>query len=234
MEREEHIRKLLEVMDDISSRISDEIWLKHYDNFDTHLKYLLVMFDDAYRSVMVFCYSVSKVALSQAGDLLRKLIEQVAIINVLTESPDKLPKFVEHYKLRKELWDKSKHEQINIISERYGVQNDPRALTYLDYGWVNSRCNETQLLLEAGFQEFIPWKKMFLDKFVHSSFSSIDLIGEKGNFPIIGNFMEIGCKCFDYLCCHFHKLTNCDFVFDGKGLFQEVFRPLYQTFKVTD
>ena len=232
MDQKEHIRELLRTMDETASSMTEIIFMKYFDNVEPKQKYLLAMYDDTFKTVSVFCQALSKVALTQAGDMLRKLIEQVAILNVLIDHPEKLSKFVEHYKLRKEIWDKSKSQQITIVSQKFGVQDDPRALTYLDYGWVSNKCNETQLLLEAGFSDMVSWKKMFLDKFVHSSYTNVDLAGEHYDYPIIQHLVEIASKCFDNLCCSFHKLTNFDFVIDKRDMFQGEFRPLYEQFKI--
>ena len=119
------------------------------------------------------------------------------------------------------------------MAERFGIKNDgPRTLRYMDYGWVSKGCNETQLFNEAGFRDLVSWKQIFLDKFVHSSYTNIDLVGENYDYPIIQHLVEITGKAFDYLCCAFHKLTNFDFVINGIDMFQGQFRPLYEQFQI--
>lgn len=233
MDQNEHIRKLLKSMDDISVLMLDVIYQNYFDKSEANHKYLLAMFDDAYKTVDIICYSLSKIALTQAGDMIRKLIEQAAIVTVLTYYPEKLPKFVEHYKLRKEIWDKDRGEQSKIVAERFDVKDDgPRTLRYMDYGWVSKGCNETQLLNEAGFRDLVTWKQIFLDKFVHSSYTNIDLVGDNYDYPIIQHLVEITSKAFDYLCCAFHKLTGFDFVINNNDMFQGQFRPLYEQFQI--
>ena len=234
MERLEHIKKLLEVMDNISSSMSKIIYLNYFDKADSNTKYLLAMYDDTFKTTSIACYSTSLIALTQAGDMIRKLIEQTAIVTFLTDHREKLPKFVEHYKLRKEIWNKAKWEQIKIITKKYNLKNEREALTYLDYGWVKEDCNETGLIKEAGFGDLLSWKKVFLDKFVHSSYTTVDLTGEKYDYPIIKHLVEIMAKCFDYVCCSFHHLTNFNFVIDGEDMFQKVFRPLYESYSAED
>lgn len=234
MDKLEHIRKLLKCIDETSSSMSRIIYLNYFDKMSSDEKYLIAMFDDAFKTASIACYSISLVALTQAGDMIRKLMEQAAIVTFLIDHKEKLPKFVEHYKLRKEIWNKTKREQISIICERFGITDERTALTYLDYGWVGNNCNEIGLLKIVGFNDLLSWKRTFLDKFVHSSFTNADLVGNDYNYPIIKNIVEIMAKCFDYICCTFHSLTGFDFVIEGKDMFQKEFRPLYSSYDVKE
>ena len=221
-------KELLRAMNQIAAEMPETIYMHHFDKFGTDTKYPLAIFVDAFNSIDVFCYSMQHVALTQAGALLRLLLEQTAIVWILAEHPEFLPKFVEHYKLRKEINDKRKFEQIDIIAEKYGIPNNPHALTYLDYGWIDYgegiRSGEDSMIIFAGFDDINTWRKKFLDKLTHTSFTTTDLIGETGDFPIVNDFVRIAAKLFDHLCIAFHKITDFDFKFSDVDLFHEDFR----------
>ena len=82
----------------------------------------------------------------------------------------------------------------------------------------------------SGFEDLLSWKKKYLDKFSHASFTSLDTIGENGDFPILNSFMDIATKLFDSLCVAFHNFTKFSFVFSEVDLFNNNFRPLYSCF----
>lgn len=228
-------KELLKDMNQISHGMREEILFNHYDKLGNENKYCLSMFIEAYQTVDAFCYAMQNVSLVQAGMLLRQLLEQVAISYILVQHPNLLPKYIEHYRFRKELVDLKKGKQIDKIAEKYNVPHKPIALAYLDYGWIGfndiEKCNEDEMLKYAGFDDILPWRKLYLDKLAHSSFTSNDLLGETQSFPIINNFMEIACKLFDYLCVAFHNLTNFQFIYDNDNLFER-FRAQYKEFKI--
>lgn len=227
--------KLLKTMKEISCRMTGIILLNYYDCLGTDNNYCLSMMIEAYQTMDVFCHAMQETYLPQAGLLLRQLLEQVAISFILVQHPETLPKYKEHCKLRLEWSSLKKGEQIVKIAEKFGVPDNPIALSYLDYGWIGfnniKKCNEDEMLKYAGFDDILPWRKMYLDKLAHTSFTSINLLGETKNFPIIKNFMEISCKLFDYLCVAFHNLTKFDFIIDNNRLF-ETFRNLYINYKI--
>ena len=223
-------KELLKSMDQIAVEMPNIIYNQHFDEYGADMKYPLAIFVDAFKSINVFCYSLQCVALTQAGTILRMLLEQVSIVWILAEHPEFLPKYVEHYKLRKEIHNKCKRDQIDIISEKYGIDNTPHALTYLDYGWIkypeDMRSGEDAMIIYAGFSDINTWRKKFLDKLTHTAYTTTDLIGETGDFPIITDFIKIAAKLFDHLCVAFHKMTDFDFIIDGKDLFNGEFRKI--------
>lgn len=227
-------REILKTINQISSSMKSIILNNYFDKYGPEQKYCLAMFNEAFQTFDVFCYAMKEVALTQSGLLLRQCLEQTAIAFILVQHPETLAKFVEHYKLRKEWVNLKKGEQIDKISERFNVPNNSSALAYLDYGWIGfddlKKCKEDEMLMYAGFKDILSWRKIFLDKFAHASFTTIDLAGDSYDFPIMNNFIEIGCKLFDYLCCAFHKLTEFDFIFDDESLFAK-FRGLYSSYK---
>lgn len=236
MDFNESKRNLLESMDDISLKMRDEILLKYFDCLGNDAKYLLSMFVDAYDGFNIFCYTLQKAAVSQAGLILRQLLEQAAICHILVSHSELREKYVEHYKLRIELADLNKGKQIKELSKRYNVPNDSRALAFMDYGWIGFKdskdCNEDGMIEYADLGDIIPWRKMYLDKLAHTSFVTASLIGKEGDFPIVNNFIEIAAKLFDYLCVAFHNLTQFNFVFDGVDLFNDNFRKQYKLYKL--
>lgn len=230
MEKTETIRELLKTMDQISTQMRDIIYFKYFDKLGNDKKYILSMMNDAFQTTSVFCYATQHVYLTQAGLLLRQLLEQVAISYILVVHLELLPKYVEHSKSRIEWSEYKKGEQINMIAEKYGVPNNSTALAYLDYGWINfddkKKCGEDGMLEYAGFDDILSWRKKYLDKLAHTSFTSTNLVGPDGDYPIIYNFMQIVTKLFDHLCVAFHNLTGFDFIFDNERLF-DTFRNLY-------
>ncbi len=231
---EENRRELLRSMNQIAIEMPEIIYNKYFDKLDNDIKYPLAIFVDAFNSVDVFCYSMQHVSLTQAAAVLRLLLEQTAILWILAEHHDFLPKFVEHYKFRKEINNLSRSKQIDAISEKYGIDNNPHALTYLDYGWIDYggeiRCGEDAMIIFAGFDDINSWRKKFLDKLTHTSLTTTDLLGETGDFPISNSFIRIAAKLFDHLCVSFHKMTNFDFVFNGSNSFHNDFRKNYELF----
>ena len=227
-------RELLKTINQISLTMKDLIFNECFDKYGPEQKYCFAMFNEAFQTFDVFCYAMQHIALGQAGLLLRQVLEQTAIAFILVQHPETLSKFVEHYKLRKEWVNFKKGEQIKKISERFNVPNNPTALAYLDYGWIGfddlKKCTEDEMLRYAGFEDILSWRKVYLDKLAHTSFTTIDLAGESYDFPIMNNFIEIACKVFDYLCCAFHNLTKFDFIFDDEKLFNK-FRELYSSYK---
>lgn len=231
-------RELLHSMCDISTKMPEVILTQYYDKLGKENTYILAMFDDAYRSVIMFCTAIQNVAISQSGVLLRQLLEQSAICCILVNHPELRNDYVDHYKTRIELAELNKAKQIKELSIKYGIPNNPSALTFMDYGWIkfeNSwKCNEEGMLKYVGFDDIVAWKKQFLDKLAHSSFTSLTLMGEDGTFPIVNNFIEIAGKLFDHLCVAFHNLTKFDFKFDGVDLFNSRFRELYKNYHIDD
>ena len=231
---ENNKRELLRTMNQIAVEMPKIIFEQHFNKLGPDIKYPLMIFADAFNSVDVFCYSIQCMALTQAGAILRQLLEQTSVVWILAEHPEFLPKYVDHYKFRKEINEKSKTKQIDAIAEKYGVPNRPHALTYLDYGWIQfpdgMGCGEDGMIIFAGFEDINTWRKHFLDKLTHTSFTTTDLIGANGDFPITTDFINIASKLFDYLCVAFHKMTDFDFYFDGKDLFFDDFRKHYQLF----
>lgn len=229
-------KELLKSINVISNNMRDVILHDYYDYLGVDNKYLLSMFCDAYDGFNVFCFALREAAVSQAGLLLRQLLEQTAICYILVSHEELRTKYVEHYKLRIELANLNKAKQIKEISNRYGVPNNPNALSFMDYGWLgfenHNNCNEDGMLEYAGLGDVIPWRKKYLDKLAHTSFLTTSLMGEEGDFPIVNNFIEIAGKLFDYLCVAFHNLTKFNFVFGGVDLFNDLFRMLYQKYKI--
>lgn len=229
-------RELIHSMHDIASQMSKVILVDYYDKLEKEDRYILAMFEDAYRSVIMFCLSIQNVAISQAGVLLRQLLEQTAICYILVTRPELKNDYVDHYKTRLELADLNKAKQIKKLATKYNIPNNLNALTFMDYGWIKFNdprdCNEEGMLKYAGFEDIVSWKKQYLDKLAHSSFVSIGFVTEDNSFPIVNNFIEIACKLFDHLCVAFHNLTKFDFKFNDVDLFNSQFRELYVNYYI--
>ncbi len=227
-------RELLHSMHEIASQMSKVILVDYYDKLDKEDRYILAMFEDAYRSVIMFCLAIQNVAISQAGVLLRQLLEQTAICYILVTHSELKSDYVDHYKTRLRLADLNKAKQIKELAKIYNIPENPTALTFMDYGWIKfespKECNEEGMLKYAGFNDIISWKKQYLDKLAHSSFVSIGFVSEDNSFPIVNSFIEIAGKLFDYLCVAFHNLTNFNFKFSGVDLFNSQFREFYKNY----
>ncbi len=227
-------RELMHSMQDIASQMSKVILVDYYDKLDKEDRYILAMFEDAYKSVIMFCLAIQNVAISQAGVLLRQLLEQTAICYILVTHPELKKEYVDHYKTRLELAALNKAKQIKQLAAKYNIPENPSALTFMDYGWIKSDdprdCNEEGMLRYAGFDDIVSWKKQYLDKLAHSSFVSIGFVAEDSSFPIVNNFIEIAGKLFDHLCVAFHNLTEFDFKFKDVDSFNSQFRELYKDY----
>ena len=227
-------RELLKTMDSIATEMPDIILLNYYDKMVNKNKYVLSMFLDAYKTVDVMCYAYKNICISQTAMLLRQLLIQTTITTILTNHPELIDDYIKHYKFRIETEQLKKHEQIDAIAKEFGVKADKFALSYLDYGWipfdVSNNCSEDGMIKYAGFEDILSWKKQYLDKFSHASYTSNDTIGKSGDFPILNNFMDIAAKLFDNLCVSFHNFTKFAFKFNGEDLFNNSFRPLYTEF----
>lgn len=222
--------QLLNSMNQISEKMTEIILIRYYDKLGIDNKYIISMMMDAYQTTMVFSYAMTNAFVSQAGILLRQLLEQTSISYILVTHPETLSKYIEHFKFRTKIKDFMKWQQIDMIAKEYNVHKST-ALSFLDYGWIDIKdCGENEMLAYAGFNDILSWKKQWLDKLAHSSFTNINLAGVDLDFPILNNFMEIAAKLFDYLCVAFHNLTGFDFVIDNKDLFK-CFRNSYSEFK---
>ena len=227
-------KELLKSMNQIAIEMEDIILLRYFDKLGNDKKRLLSIMQDAYKTLDLFCIAIQKGAIVQAGLLLRQFLEQVAISFVLVQHQDLISKYNEHCKFRLETANLKKHEQIKEASKRFGVPENRDALTFIDYGWIpfdNTKdCNEDGMLRYAGFDDIIVWRKLYLDKTAHMSYTSNDFLGDTHDFPILNNFMQIAGKLFDHLCVAFHNLSKFAFAFYGEDLFNGVFRPAYSSF----
>ena len=236
----ESYKDLLGVMAKISIEMPEIITLDYFDKFDANNKYLLSLFIESYKSALIVCESMNNVCIAQAAVVLRLLLESVSLIRVLTKYPELQEKYIDHYKIRLKIGRDPKKEW-KILEEAFPNVNKNKRLSYMDYGWFESKLqtkvengelkvpypNETELIKLAGFDDIISWKKLYLDKLSHQSYTIVNMIDDNSEIPIIVNFIEILCKLFDYLCCDFHNLTKFAFVFEGKNLFLDEFKKLY-------
>ena len=227
-------RELLKSMNQIAIEMEEIILFDYFDKLGNDKKRLLSIMQDAYKTLDLFCIALQKGAIIQAGLLLRQFLEQVAISFALAQHQDLIPKYNEHCKFRIETANLKKGEQIAEASKKYGIPENRDALAFIDYGWIPfdnpKNCGEDGMLKYVGFDDIITWRKLYLDKLAHTSYTSNDLLGETHDFPIVNNFVQIAGKLFDHLCVAFHNLTKYAFVIDGKDMFNNVFRPLYSSY----
>ena len=217
---------LLESMHLISSQMRDVIFLNFFDIFDKHI---LSMFNDAFSSVDLFCVAIGRVYVTQAGLLLRKLLEEVSIATILVNKPNLLPLYKEHYEFKVKISNLTINEQKTKTIEKFKISPKKANNNFLDYGWIEPNCDENKMIEIAGLQDIIAWKTLYLNKFAHSSITSISTIGD-GTFPILNEFVLICSKLFDHLCVVFHNFTGFNFVFNGQDLFHDSFRENYTAF----
>lgn len=227
-------RELLKSMNQIAIEMEDIILFDYFDKLGNDKKRLLSIMQDAYKTLDLFCIALQKAAIIQAGLLLRQFLEQVAISFVLVQHQDLIPKYNEHCLFRIDTSTLNKAKQRREALKRFNVPEDCDALAYMDYGWIPfddpKNCNEDGMLRYVAFDDIITWRKLYLDKLAHTSYTSNDLLGETHDFPIVNNFVQIAGKLFDHLCVAFHNLTKYAFVIDGKDMFNNVFRPLYSSY----
>lgn len=227
------IVQLVKIMDDISSRMSEQIFENDWKSADANQHYLLALFQDAFKTVQTFCQAMRIGAISQSGMLLRLLLEQTSIIKVLCEQSKLLPVYVRHFKFRGKINLLSKNEQIKAIKEEFGFDEEsPRLLGYLDYGWLGEEAAKQKnledfLIRKAGFDDFISWRKKLLDKFSHGSFTFVNFADPKEGSTLTRAFTGMACKLFDNLCCQYHNIAGFGFAWENEKLYLEVFLPLY-------
>lgn len=212
-------------MDVIALDMRDIITNNYFDSYD---KYLCSMFIDAFCGVDLFCAAVQRVYVSQAGIIIRQLLEQVSIVQILVTRLELLPSFINHYNFKIEINNLSKEERKEKIIEKFKVSKSNANENFLDYGWINPSFNEDKMIEFAGFGDFIIWKQKYLNKFAHSSFVTTSAICD-GEFPIIDEFIHMVAKLFDHLCCAFHNYTGFDFIINNIDLFTD-FRNKYKNY----
>ena len=224
-------KDLLKSMCCIALEMPDIILLNYCEKMDKNSQYVLSMFFDAFKTIEIVCYSFKTIGVSQTAMLLRQLLSQTAIVTILVNHPDLLNKYIEHYRFRLETECLHKHDQIDAIAEKFHIEANKSALIFLDYGWIPfdnlKERGEDGMIRYAGFDDILSWKKKYLDKFSHASFTTLDSIGENKDFPILNIFIRIASKLFDHLCVAFHNFTKFSYEFNGKDLFNDEFIPLY-------
>jgi len=227
---DEEKRSMLESIANISFNMREKIYLDYFDKLDPKYKCILALFDDSFMSSLMVCECLKNAAVAQSAVILRLLLESVSIIHIISEHSELLDEYRKHFNIRMEIASNPKKER-EILKKHFPEVDDRKILSYMDYGWIHSLTNnspsEKEMIKLANLGDVIEWKNQYLDKLTHQSFSTTNMIGESGDFPIVEIFIQILGKLFDYLCCDFHKLTNFDFVIDGKDMFQGWFRPHY-------
>lgn len=230
-------RELLKAMDDVSFRMPEEIYRNQFDNHGIEGKYLLSLFQDAFKTVETFCEGMKIVAITQCGMLLRLLLEQVSIVAVIYSDPEMLARYVKHFKFRIDISDMPKGKQFNAIKKEFSLGDDyKKPLAFLDYGWLGNgimdeRNMEDTLIIRAGNSDCLDWKKKYLDKLAHQSFTYANTTDIETGSTMARPFMDIACKLFFNLCCFYHAYTGFEFVWDNESKFQEIFLPLYRRFR---
>lgn len=226
-EQKYHLEQLIY---NISSEMENVILFDYYDKMSVSDKYLLSVAFDAFKSFDVLCYSYMKTAFSESGSIIRKLLEEISIFNVLVNQPDLVGGFIEHYKYRRKISDLNKTDQQNQIRKDFNLnENYRKPLSFIDYGWLSNNSkewNEKYLITKAGLEDLLPWKAKIFDKLVHSSIVGIEIVGPNYEFPLVDIFMQITFKLFDVLCCNFHNFTSYCFEIKGQKVF-ELFRRNY-------
>lgn len=230
-------RDLLKAMDDISFRMPEEIFTNQFGKRGTEGKYLLSLFEDAFKTVETFCEGMKIAAITQCGMLLRLLLEQVSIITVTYNDAETLARYVRHFKFRIDISDMPKGKQFNAIKKEFSLGDDyKKPLAFLDYGWLGNgimdeRNTEDALIIRAGNSDCLAWKKKYLDKLAHQSFTYANTTDTETGSTLARPFTDIACKLFFNLCCFYHAYTGFEFIWDNESKFQEIFRPLYRRFK---
>lgn len=230
-------RELLKAMDDVSFRMPEEIYRNQFDNHGVEGKYLLSLFQDAFKTVETFCEGMKIVAITQCGMLLRLLLEQVSIIAVIYNDPEMLARYIRHFKFRFDISDMPKGKQFNAIKKEFSLGDDyKKPLAFLDYGWLgdgimDEHNMEDALIIRAGNSDCLAWKKKYLDKLAHQSFTYTNTTDAETGSTLVRPFMDVACKLFYNLCCFYHAYTGFEFIWDDESKFQEKFLPLYIKFK---
>ena len=226
-------RDLLQVMDDISYKMPEIIYLKYWDKFGNKHKHLFSLYSESFKSTFSICRLLSDGCVCQSAVVLRLLLESVSIICILSDHPELIERFAKHNNIRLEVAMMDKKEELETLKKYFPNVKDGRYLAYMDYGWfeplTTNRITEKEMIAVAGLSDLISWKEKFFDKIAHQSFTTEVMIGQKdGEIPFVGDEILILCKLFDHLCVHFHNLTKYDFVNNGIDDFNDRFRKIYK------
>lgn len=216
----EGYQKIFSSINTISSNLIKVIRNKYYkDN-----KYLYNAYLEAFSSIKAFHLTLSSdLLVTQAASLLRMATEFASIAEIISKYPKLEKYYIEHYRFRIGLIGLEKKEQNkNIKSFKKNFKNRNQALKFLDFGWINGdNLDEDygyhELIKKAGFEDVYEWLDI-LSACTHGTITYGNIFGGNNNdtIDILHQYINIVCVIMDHLCISFKKISNFDFVINGK------------------
>lgn len=183
---------------------------------------------EVFKGIEVCSNAIDITAYSQAGTLLRQLIEQVATARIISASKKNLKvyaSFVDEKSVVVQTKDESALKE-KFEKSNYAL-NGGNYLTYCSIGWLESLGEEVSFdsfLRLADMVDLKQWRN-FCNNFVHTNFFCTQFSQENIQYTV-NEFIYLIAVLFDEICCSYHNLTNFNFVFDGVNMF-EIFRKNY-------
>ncbi len=187
------------------------------------------LFFDNFKTIELICHAIDINAYTQAGTLLRSLIEQVSTLQVLLENSFILDEYNKFAKMKLNLIVDRKSTTQEFLKLKKQSKTKSNFMNFCDFGWLEN-LGETNLSIDiiikkAKIDSLATWR-MYCNNFVHNSLSFTQL-SDKVISYYIDNFIYICALLLDHLICLFHNLNGFDFTFDNIN-YREIFIKHYE------
>lgn len=116
------------------------------ENKDDNTYYRL--FFDCFKNIELICHAIDIKAYTQAGTLLRSLIEQVSTLQVLLENPSILDEYNRFSKLKLNLIMNKVGAKQNILDLKDLCKVKCNFINFCDFGWLEG-LGETNLTIDT-------------------------------------------------------------------------------------
>ena len=216
--------KLKNILNEICKKMPYVIFY-HIDNDEdkSNNTYYRLFFDN-FKTIELICNAIDIKAYTQAGTLLRSLIEQVSTLQVLLENPSILDEYIKFAKLKLHLIIDKETTTQEVLKLKKDSKTKSSFINFCDFGWLE-KLGETNLSIDTIIKKAnmgsLPIWRTYCNNFVHNSLSFLQLNNDGINY-YVKNFIYISALLFDHLVCLFHNLNGFDFTFDNinyRGIF---------------
>lgn len=181
-------------------------------------KYFNKLLFESFKNIESVLTSINLVAYSQATALLRKTIEQFAIVKTLFNHQSALDEYNKYSKVRllKAINDPSADDLIAELTQGKNIEQK-YLNSYLDYGWINKittkrPCIDTILML-ADIEDIKEWRN-HCNNFVHNNLSYLSFDNDTVSYQI-KTIIYFCAFMYDHLIHIIHKTTGFDFIING-------------------
>lgn len=182
------------------------------------------LFFDCFKNIELICHAIDIKAYTQAGTLLRSLIEQTSTLQVLLKNPSILNEYNRFSKLKLNLIMNKEKAKQDILNLKNSCKVKCGFINFCDFGWLE-KLGETNFSIDTIVKKAhigsLPVWRTYCNNFVHNSLSFTQL-NDKGINYYIKNFIYISALLYDHLLCLFHNLNGFDFVFENIN-YREIF-----------